>query len=40
MLTDDEREWLNDYHTLVYERLAPLLSSEERAWLREKTSEL
>ena len=40
MLTDDEREWLNDYHALVYERLAPLLSSEERAWLREKTSEL
>lgn len=40
MLTDDERKWLNDYHTLVYERLAPLLSSEERAWLREKTSEL
>ena len=40
MLTDDERKWLNDYHALVYERLAPLLSSEERAWLREKTSEL
>ena len=40
MLTDDERKWLNDYHALVYERLAPLLSSEERAWLRGKTSEL
>ena len=40
MLTDDERKWLNDYHALVYERLAPLLSNEERAWLREKTSEL
>lgn len=40
MLTDDERKWLNDYHALVYERLAPLLSSEERAWLREKTLEL
>ena len=39
MLTDDERKWLNDYHALVYERLAPLLSGEERAWLREKTSE-
>ena len=40
MLTDDERKWLNDYHALVYERLAPLLSSEERAWLREKTAAL
>jgi len=40
MLTDDERKWLNDYHALVYERLAPLLSNEERAWLRGKTSEL
>ena len=40
MLTDDERKWLNDYHALVYEHLAPLLSSEEQAWLREKTSEL
>ena len=37
MLTDDERHWLNDYHATVYDRLAPLLLAEERAWLRNAT---
>ncbi len=38
MLTADEKEWLNDYHQLVYDRLSPLLTSEERVWLREATA--
>ena len=34
MLTDEERQWLNDYHQMVYDRLAPYLNDEERAWLK------
>ncbi len=36
-LDADQRDWLNRYHTMVYERLAPRLTSEERVWLQEKT---
>ena len=35
MLTDDERQYLNDYHQLVFERLSPYLTTDEQAWLRE-----
>ena len=38
MLTDDERQWLNDYHQTVFDRLSPLLDEKERDWLREATS--
>ena len=34
MLTDEERQWLNDYHQMVYDRLAPYLNDEERQWLK------
>ena len=37
ILTDPEIEWINDYHKKVYDRLSPLLSPEEKAWLEEKT---
>lgn len=33
MMGDEEIGWLNDYHRMVYERLAPLLDEEERRWL-------
>lgn len=36
-LDADQRDWLNRYHTMVYERLSPRLTPEERAWLAEKT---
>lgn len=32
-----QREWLNRYHAEVYRRLAPRLTPDEQAWLREKT---
>lgn len=32
-----QREWLNDYHSTVYERLAPYLEPDEQEWLRNKT---
>ena len=35
MLTDEERQWLDDYHQLVFDRLSPHLTSDEVAWLRE-----
>lgn len=37
MMTDDEKQWLNEYHELVYNRLAPLLDDEHREWLRQAT---
>lgn len=37
MLTVEERRCLNAYHEMVYQRLAPLLDSDEREWLAGKT---
>ncbi len=37
LLTLDEKEWLNEYHTRVYETLHLALTPNERAWLREAT---
>ena len=37
MLTDQEREQLNDYHKKVYEIVAPHLNNDEREWLKEYT---
>lgn len=36
MMTQEELLWLNNYHQMVYERLAPYLNSEEREWLSSK----
>ena len=38
MLTADERQWLNDYHTMVFNRLKNSLNSEEKAWLAAATA--
>ncbi len=37
LLTKQEREWLNDYHSRVYETLSPYLDGEEREWLKNVT---
>ena len=37
LLSENEIEWLNNYHQNVYEKLSSLLNGEEKAWLREKT---
>ena len=34
-LNDEERQWFNDYHRTVYDRLSPHLEPDEAAWLRE-----
>ncbi|MBK7132851.1 MAG: aminopeptidase P family protein [Bacteroidales bacterium] len=40
LLDKRELEWLNSYHSEVYEKLSPYLSKEEKEWLREKTSQI
>lgn len=37
MLSEEERGWLDDYHTTVYDHLSPCLDEDERAWLRQAT---
>lgn len=36
-MTKFEREWLNNYHAQVYEKIAPHLTEEEKEWLKEYT---
>ena len=40
MLTEDEIQWLDDYHKMVFHRLSPHLDGEDIAWLREATKPL
>ena len=40
MLTPEELDWLNAYHQTVYARLSPLLSDDERQWLRQATAQI
>jgi Xaa-Pro aminopeptidase len=37
LLTQAEKDWLNDYNERVYRTLSPRLPAEVAAWLREKT---
>ena len=37
-LTEDEKSYLNEYHHMVYSKLAPLLDPEVREWLRNVTA--
>lgn len=36
-MTCREKEWLNRYHQLVFEKISPFLTPEEAAWLKEYT---
>ena len=40
MLTDEQLQWLNDYHEKVYQVLAPRLEDDVKSWLRQATSPL
>lgn len=40
MLTQEELEWLDNYHQTVYEKLSPSLNEEEKTWLRKATSSI
>ncbi|NLV52190.1 MAG: aminopeptidase P family protein [Bacteroidales bacterium] len=37
MLSDEERQWFNNYQQTVYERLSPRLDTEHQVWLKEMT---
>lgn len=40
MLSQEEIEWINDYHDKVYAALSPDLNEVEKAWLKAKTEHL
>lgn len=40
MLVKEERDWLNQYHATVLERLAPLLQGASLDWLKARTAPL
>lgn len=40
IMSDEEIAWINNYHTMVRERLTPYLNAEQAAWLADKTREL
>ncbi len=40
IMSDAEIEWVNNYHTMVYDRLSPMLDDSEKAWLKAKTAPL
>ena len=40
MLTMEERQWLDAYHQMVYDRLSPHLHADEQSWLRQATAPL
>jgi len=40
LLTDAEREWLNDYHRQVYEKISPLVDETTKQWLKEASRSL
>jgi len=37
MLTEDEKEYLNNYHKKVYDNISPYLKDDERIWLKNIT---
>ncbi|GMQ59355.1 aminopeptidase P family protein [Vallitalea sediminicola] len=40
MLTTAEKDWLNNYHTQVYNKLSPYLNEEECSWLQSQTKSI
>ena len=40
LLTKEETEWLNNYHSMVFSKLNKFLTEEEKQWLENKTKPL
>ncbi|NLL82169.1 MAG: aminopeptidase P family protein [Tissierellia bacterium] len=40
LLTSKERQWLNNYHEEVYNKLSPYLDKELQSWLRQETRKI
>ncbi len=39
-LNEEDKKQLNNYHKMVYEKIAPYLTPEEAEWLKEYTREI
>lgn len=37
LLSEDEKNWLNDYHMTVYDKLSPYLDEDTKSWLKKYT---
>ena len=37
MLNTKQKQWVNNYHEVIYKNISPHIKSEERVWLREKS---
>ncbi len=40
LLSEQELDWLNNYHQLVWQKVSPLLDQETQNWLKEACSPL
>jgi Xaa-Pro aminopeptidase len=40
MLTDEDLDYINNYHKKVYELVSPLVDEETKAWLTEACMEI
>lgn len=40
LLNDEELEWINAYHQMVWEKVSPKVSGKVKAWLKEATAEI
>ena len=40
MLSSEEKDWLNNYHNMVFEKLSPYLNEEEKEFLKHETREV
>lgn len=40
LLNQEEKQWLNNYHSEVYENISPYLNQEEKEWLKTKTRKI
>lgn len=40
LLTSQEKQWLNNYHQMVYEKISPYLNDQEKETFKEYTKEL
>ena len=38
MLTDEEKNWLNNYHINVFKKISGFLNKEENFWLKKNTT--
>ena len=40
LMDADEIKWINNFNAVVFDRISPFLTAEERMWLKDKTKEI